>query len=128
KGLSKHYRQGENTVVALNDVDLRVDSGEFVAVVGRSGSGKTTLLDLVGLLLRPTSGTVMIDGVDTATLSDARRADLRGRRIGFVFQEYNLMPSLSVLENVLLPVRYARLDARAGRRRAEMLLDYVGLT
>src|SRR5205807_5756052 len=84
--LTKHYKQGKNVVRALDGVSLRIDAGEFVSVVGRSGSGKTTLLDLVGLLLRPTSGTVRIDGVDTSELKDGQRADLRGQRIGFIFQ------------------------------------------
>jgi putative ABC transport system ATP-binding protein len=126
--LKKHYQQGSTVVRALDGVSLRIEPGEFVSVVGRSGSGKTTLLDLVGLLLRPTGGTVMIDGVDTARLKDGQRADLRGRRIGFVFQEYNLLPQFNVLENVLLPLRYSGGDAREGRERALRLLDYVGLS
>jgi putative ABC transport system ATP-binding protein len=125
--LVKHYRQGTATVKALDGVSLTIDAGEFVSVVGRSGSGKTTLLDLVGLLMRPTSGTVLIDAVDSSGLGDSRRADLRGRRIGFVFQEYNLLPSLSLVENVLLPLRYTGGDVREGRARAESLLETVGL-
>lgn len=124
--LTKHYRQGAQLVRALEDVNLAIAEGEFMAVVGRSGSGKTTLLDLAGLLLRPTAGTVIFDGEDTARLSDGRRADVRGRRIGFVFQEYNLLPALSVLDNVLLPCRYS---GRRGddRERALELLRAVGL-
>jgi len=125
--LHKHYRQGATVVRALDGVSLRIDSGDFVSVVGRSGSGKTTLLDLMGLLLQPSSGTVRLDGVDTARLSGRRRADLRGRRIGFVFQEYNLLPSLSVLENVTLPLRYVRGSGREGHRRTLRLLELVGL-
>jgi ABC-type lipoprotein export system ATPase subunit len=125
--LVKHYRQGTATVKALDGVSLTIDAGEFISVVGRSGSGKTTLLDLVGLLMRPTSGTVLIDAVDSSGLGDSRRADLRGRRIGFVFQEYNLLPSLSLVENVLLPLRYTGGDVREGRARAESLLETVGL-
>jgi putative ABC transport system ATP-binding protein len=126
--LTKHYRQGKNIVRALDGVSLRVDAGEFVSVVGRSGSGKTTLLDLVGLLLRPTSGTVRIDGVDTATLKDGQRADTRGQRIGFIFQEYNLLPGLNVVENVMLPLRYSRSNVKDGRRRALELLEMVDLS
>ncbi|MDQ6774126.1 MAG: ABC transporter ATP-binding protein [Candidatus Dormibacteraeota bacterium] len=129
-GLTKRYGHGSGAVRALDGVDVRIESGEFVAVVGRSGSGKTTMLDVLGLLARPTSGTVLIDGADTTQLSDGRRADLRGRRIGFVFQEYNLLPALSVTENVLLPLRYTDgrgRAGRAGRTRAERLPDYVGL-
>jgi ABC-type lipoprotein export system ATPase subunit len=126
--LTKHYRQGKNLVRALDGVSLQIRSGEFVSVVGRSGSGKTTLLDLLGLLLRPTDGTVQVDDMDTARLRDGKRADLRGRRIGFIFQEYNLLPSLNVVENVMLPLRYARSNVKDGRGRAVQLLDLVGLS
>ena len=126
--LTKHYKQGKNIVRALDGVSLRIDAGEFVSVVGRSGSGKTTLLDLVGLLLRPTSGTVRIDGVDTSELKDGQRADLRGQRIGFIFQEYNLLPTLNVVENVMLPLRYTRSNIKDGRKRALELLEMVELT
>ena len=125
--LSRQYRQGSHTVAALDGVNLRIESGEFTAVVGRSGSGKTTLLDLAGLLLRPSSGTVLFDGEDTARMGDRRRADLRARRIGFVFQEYNLLPALTVVENVMLACRYGGGDRRQGRRRAIELLELVGL-
>jgi len=125
--LTKHYRQGRNVVRALDGVSLRIGAGEFVSVVGRSGSGKTTLLDLIGLLLRPTSGTVLVDGDDTARLNDGQRADLRGQRIGFIFQEYNLLPALNVLENVMLPLRYTRSQVGNGRARALELLEAVGL-
>lgn len=125
--LTKRYRQGPHTITALDGVDLRIESGDFVSIVGRSGSGKTTLLDLTGLLLRPSSGTVLLDGAETAGLSDGRRADLRGRRLGFIFQEYNLLPALNVLENVTLACRYAGLDRSEGRQRARQLLDLVGL-
>ena len=125
--LTKHYRQGKTVVRALDGVTLRIDRGEFVSIVGRSGSGKTTLLDLVGLLLRPMSGRVRIDGVDTSSLNDRRRADVRGQRLGFIFQEYNLLPALNVLENVMLPLRYARSNVSNGRARALELLSVVGL-
>ncbi len=125
--LTKHYQQGKATVKALDGVSLKIDDGEFVSVVGRSGSGKTTFLDVVGLLLRPTSGTVRIDGVDTTGLNDGRRADLRGERLGFIFQEYNLMPTLTALENVMLPLRYNKSRRGGGRERALRLLEDVGL-
>ncbi len=125
--LVKQYRQGAATVTALAGVSLSIETGEFVSIVGRSGSGKTSLLDVAGLLLRPTSGTVMIDGTDTARLSEGRRADLRSRRIGFVFQEYNLLPALTVTENVLLASRYAGGDRSEARRNAARLLELVGL-
>jgi putative ABC transport system ATP-binding protein len=126
--LTKHYRQGKNLVRALDGVSLQIQSGEFVSFVGRSGSGKTTLLDLVGLLLRPTEGRVVVDGTETARLGDGQRADLRSRQIGFIFQEYNLLKTLNVLENVMLPLRYARKAAsKDGKRRALELLELVGL-
>ena len=125
--LTKHYRQGKTVVRALDGVSLRIGTGEFVSVVGRSGSGKTTLLDLVGLLLRPTSGKVLVDGVDTTRLKDGQRADLRGQRVGFIFQEYNLLPTLNVVENVLLPLRYAKSNVKDRRARALELLEAMDL-
>src|SRR5215831_5328590 len=126
-GLTKHFRQGDDLVRALDGVSLTIGDGEFVSVIGRSGSGKSTLLDVLGLLLRPTSGRVLLDGVDTGEQSDGRRARIRAVRLGFVFQEYNLLPGLTALENVLLPLRYAGRADRGGRRRALALLEEVGL-
>jgi ABC-type lipoprotein export system ATPase subunit len=128
RNLTRHYLQGKTVVKALDGVNLEIERGEFVSVVGRSGSGKTTMLDLVGLLLRPTSGTVLVDGIDTASMRDGDRADVRSRRIGFIFQEYNLLPSLNVIENVMLPLRYAGTDVKDGRERALQLLELVGLS
>jgi putative ABC transport system ATP-binding protein len=125
--LTKHYRQGKNIVRALDGVTIRIAAGEFASVMGRSGSGKTTLLDLVGLLLRPTSGKVVIDGVDTSQLRDGQRADMRGQRIGFIFQEYNLLPTLNIVENVMLPLRYTKSRVGDGKARARELLETVGL-
>ncbi len=126
--LTKHYRQGKNLVRALDGVSLKIRGGEFLSIVGRSGSGKTTLLDVLGLLLRPTSGSLQVDGMDTARLTDGRRANLRGRQIGFIFQEYNLLPTLSVVENVMLPLRYAKTSVKNHRGRALGLLEMVGLS
>jgi putative ABC transport system ATP-binding protein len=125
--LSKHYKRGGELIRALDGVTLDIDKGEFVAVVGRSGSGKTTMLDLMGLLLRPTSGTLYIDDVDTTKLGDRQLAQMRARRVGFVFQEYNLLSGLNVLENVMLPLRYVK-DGKSGRPRAVELIDRVGLS
>jgi len=125
--LTKHYKQGRNLVRALDGVSLTIERGEFVSVVGRSGSGKTTLLDLLGLLLKPTSGRVIIDGVDTADLGDGDRAIMRGERIGFIFQEFNLLPTLNALENVMLPLRYRRHRDPEGKARALELLGAVDL-
>jgi putative ABC transport system ATP-binding protein len=127
RDLAARYRQGEaDPVQALAGVSLSVQVGEFVSVVGRAGSGKTTLLHSVGLLLRPTSGQVLIDGVDTSGLTDGQRADFRGRRIGFVLPTRNLLPALTALENVMLPLRYAWIR-RGARNRARELLDLVGM-
>src|SRR5215467_1490898 len=125
--LTKHYKQGKSVVRALDGVSLEIGAGEFVSIVGRSGSGKTTLLDLIGLLLRPTSGRVVIAGEDAGQLKDNRRADVRGQRIGFIFQEFNLLPALNVVENVMLPLRYAKAKAKDGRARTMELLESVGL-
>src|SRR5436190_17678137 len=125
-GLTKYYKRGSETIKALDGVTLDIEKGEFVAVVGRSGSGKTTMLDLLGLLLKPTAGALFIDDVDTARLGDRDRAHMRARKVGFVFQEYNLLSGLNVLENVMLPLRYVK-DGKAGKQRAIELIDRVGL-
>ena len=126
-GLTKHYRRGSEIIKALDGVTLDIDKGEFVAVVGRSGSGKTTLLDLLGLLLKPTAGRLIIDDVETTRLSDRERAHMRAHKVGFVFQEYNLLSGLNVLENVMLPLRYVK-NGSAGKQHAIELIDRVGLS
>ena len=126
RDLVRVYRRGASEVRAVDGVSLEVAAGEFMAVMGRSGSGKTTLLDLIGCLLRPTSGQLRLDGRDVIRLSDGELAGIRQARIGFVFQEFNLIPTLNALENVMLPLRYGprRSD---GRERATSLLEEVGL-
>ena len=126
RGLSKVYRRGASEVRAVDGIDLDVEAGEFMAIMGRSGSGKTTLLDLLGCLLRPTDGDLSIDGRSVIGASDGELATIRRERIGFVFQEFNLIPTLTAIENVLLPLRYGprRPDAKA---RATDLLGLVGL-
>ena len=126
-GLTKNYKRGNEIIRALDGVTLKIAPGEFVAVVGRSGSGKTTMLDLLGLLLKPTAGSLVIDDVETTTLSDRQRAHMRARKVGFVFQEYNLLSGLDVFENVMLPQRYAK-DGDAGKQRAIELIERVGLS
>ncbi len=105
KSLRKHYGSGETEVRALDGVDLTVEKGEFVAVVGTSGSGKSTLLHMLGGLDRPTSGSVTVDGKDIFSLKDEALTIFRRRKIGFVFQNYNLVPVLSVYENIVLPIQ-----------------------
>src|SRR2546430_337746 len=125
--LTKHYKRGSEVIKALDGVTLDMDKGEFVAVVAVSLNNKTTMLDLLGLLLKPTSGSLFIDDIDTAKLGDRQRAQMRAHRVGFVFQEYNLLSGLNVLENVMLPLRYAK-NGKAGRGRAIDLIDRVGLS
>ena len=113
KDLKKYYGSGDTQVRALDGVDLQVENGEFVAIVGTSGSGKSTLLHMLGGLDRPTSGSVVVDGRDLSTLKDEELTVFRRRKIGFVFQAYNLVPVLSVYENIVLPIQLdgGKLDA-----------------
>ncbi len=104
RNLCKYYGEGESLVKAIDNVSLTINAGEFVAVVGKSGSGKSTLLHMLGALDTPTSGSVIIDGKDIAMLSEPQLAKIRRRKIGFVFQAYNLVPSLNIWENIVLPI------------------------
>jgi len=127
EGVTKVYRSGEVETAALKGVDLEVRRGEYVAIVGPSGSGKSTLLYIMGLLDRPTSGRVFLEGRDVSGLDDVEASRLRSRRIGFVFQMFNLVPWLSALENVALAASIAGLPRREAYERARELLDLVGL-
>ena len=127
EAIGKDYDQGESVVHALRDVDLTMDAGESVAIVGPSGSGKSTLLHVLGCLDRPSCGIYQVDGQDVAGLDRNRLAELRNRRFGFVFQAFHLMPRSTALENVALPLRFAGLPADQRRARARELLDRVGL-
>ena len=127
-GLGKHFLMGNATVYALQGVDLTVEQGELVAILGPSGSGKSTLLGLLGGLDTPSSGRVEIGGVDITHMSENRLADIRNRKIGFVFQFFNLIPTLTALENVELPIQFSRNGKYCPRRRAEELLSLVGLS
>lgn len=126
--LKKDYYVGEVTVHALRGVDLRINEGEFVAIMGASGSGKSTMLNIIGCLDRPTAGTYILDGVNVAGMSKNERAAIRNLKIGFVFQSYNLLSRTSALENVELPLMYnPQIKARERRERAITALEAVGL-
>jgi putative ABC transport system ATP-binding protein len=125
-GLKKTYIQGKIPVEALRGVDLSVEEGEFLSILGPSGSGKSTLLNLIGALDKPTDGKLFIEEIDVSTLNDGQLADLR-RRIGFVFQFFNLIPRFTARENVELPMTIAGLSKSVRRKCAEELLETVGL-
>jgi len=124
--LKKTYMLGKIPVEALRGVNLKVESGDFLAILGPSGSGKSTMLNLIGALDKPTAGTLRIDGVDISTFNDNQLSDLR-RRVGFVFQFFNLIPRLSARDNVELPLSIAGVGRTERRKRAEELLETVGL-
>ncbi|MBS7615634.1 ABC transporter ATP-binding protein [Candidatus Bathyarchaeota archaeon] len=124
--LKKTYMLGKVPVEALRGVNLKVEEGDFIAILGPSGSGKSTLLNLLGALDKPTDGTVLIDGVDISKLGEDQLADLR-RKVGFVFQFFNLIPRFTARENVELPMAIAGVGAGERRKRAEELLETVGL-
>ncbi len=123
----RRYAMSGQTVHALAGVDLRIGAGEFVAITGPSGSGKSSLLNILGCLDHPSSGRYLVEGRDVATLDDEAGSDIRNRRIGFVFQSFHLLPRLTVLENVLLPLRFHRQPPAGAPQRARELLDRVGL-
>ncbi|MFZ5651665.1 MAG: ABC transporter ATP-binding protein [Bacillota bacterium] len=126
-GLTKIYDQGVHPVTALKDVTLNIRPGEFVAVMGPSGSGKSTLMNLLGCLDTPTSGTYVLDGVDVTRMGDMELAAVRNRKIGFVFQTFNLLPRMTALRNVELPMLYAGVPGEERRKRAFEALEMVGL-
>ena len=123
----KIYPMGAEAVHALDGVSLTIDRGEFVAIVGQSGSGKSTAMNIIGCLDVPTTGTYRLGGVDVSTMDDDQQAEIRNKMLGFIFQQYNLIPRLTVLENVELPLLYAGISGQERRERAIRALERVGL-
>lgn len=126
-GLTKELPLGKTVVHALRGVDMEILSGEIVGIVGPSGSGKSTLLGLIGGLDRPTSGTVEVDGIDISRMSEDRLTEIRNEKIGFIFQFFNLIPTLTAVENVALPIQFARKQRVNPEKRARELLGILGM-
>ena len=125
--ICKDYRQGKEPVRVLKNINLTVEKGDYIAIMGPSGSGKTTLMNLIGCLDVPTSGSYILDGKDLKDLNDDDLADIRNRHIGFVFQHFHLLPKMSALDNVALPLLYAGISLKERRERAAEALKAVGL-
>jgi putative ABC transport system ATP-binding protein len=126
--VSKVYGSGDTEVRALDDLSLTVQQGDYLAVMGASGSGKSTAMNILGCLDRPSSGSYRLNGTDVDSLDDDALADLRNQQLGFVFQQFHLLPQLSAIDNVMLPMIYARIPKEERRRRALAALDRVGLS
>jgi putative ABC transport system ATP-binding protein len=126
--VSRIFGSGEAAVVACDRINLRIQKGEYCAIMGQSGSGKSTLMNLIGCLDRPTRGRYRLDGADVSKIGKNQLARIRNRKIGFIFQRYELLPNLTALENVILPMMYAGLGMAARRRRATQALERVGLS
>ncbi|MEY3028749.1 MAG: hypothetical protein RL198_146 [Actinomycetota bacterium] len=127
RSVGREYLVGDQITTALDGIDLKVMPGEFVAIIGPSGSGKSTLMNLVGCLDRPSSGEVLISGEGTVELNDNQLTDLRSRAIGFVFQQFQLLPNTSALENVAAPLLYQGMSMRAAKEKASEMLQRLGL-
>ena len=124
----KHIRKSFGSLEVLKDIDLTIQKGEIVSIVGPSGAGKTTLLQIIGTLDRPDTGSVFIDGIDTTTLSQKKLSDFRNRHIGFVFQFHQLLPEFTAIENIMIPAYIAGVNTKEARHRAEELLQFMGLS
>ena len=127
ENLTKIYKMGEDEVHALNASSFTIEKGEMIAIMGPSGSGKSTLMSIIGCLDVPTSGSYVLDGVSVENMEDAQLAEIRGRKIGFVFQQFNLLARTSALENVMLPLTYAGISGKERQKRAVEALERVGL-
>lgn len=126
--VSKTYQLDSISLKVLQNINLTVKKGEFLAIMGPSGSGKSTLMHLIGCLDRPSAGKVVLEGQDVSKLSESMLADIRNQKIGFVFQMYNLLPRTTALNNILLPLIYSRVSKDEGRKRAQVLMEKLGLT
>lgn len=126
--LTKKFQSGDDVVTAVNDINLFVPNGVFSTIIGKSGSGKSTLLSLLGALDKPTSGTIDVDGQCVSKMGDSRLISYRRDKIGFIFQNYNLIPNLSALENVMLPMEFSGMKKKPRMERAAKLLEQVGIT
>ncbi|NOX32457.1 MAG: ABC transporter ATP-binding protein [Deltaproteobacteria bacterium] len=127
QAVNKKYKLGQTELLALKDISLSFNKGEFTAVWGPSGSGKTTLLNLIGTIDEPSSGTILINGKDTSGMSDNQKSDYRNTRIGFIFQSFNLIPVLSAVENIMLPLQIRNVRTAVARKKAMQRLKEVGL-
>ena len=127
ENVSKVYKMGEEKVYALNGINLDIHEGDLASVLGPSGSGKSTLLNMLGLLDPPSAGSIFLDGIETTKLSEKGLAGVRGKKIGFIFQMFNLIPSLTVLQNVMLPAVIYESDPEKTRRKAEEVLGKIGM-
>ena len=125
--VSKRYQMGDTLVTALNDVSFSVEEGEFISIMGPSGSGKSTCMNMIGCLDKPTAGKVIINGTEISKMSQNQLATLRNKTIGFVFQQYNLLPNISILENVMVPLRYQKVPIGERREMARKALIQMGL-
>ena len=128
KNVKKHYHLGDSIVRAVDGISLKIGQGEFISIMGHSGSGKSTSMNLIGSLDIPTSGKILLDGIDISKLNESELASLRGRKVGFVFQNFNLIPNLSVLENVMLPMIFQEMNKENRFKRGRKLLQLVELS
>lgn len=128
KGISKVYKVSDIETIALNNISFKISKGEYVAIMGPSGSGKSTLMHILGALDTPTSGTYTLDGHNVEKMTSDELAEIRNKKIGFVFQAYNLLPRTNAIKNVMLPMRYADIPIKECQKQAEIFLELVGLS
>jgi putative ABC transport system ATP-binding protein len=128
KNVEKHYQMGDNVVKALNGINTKISKGDFIVIIGPSGSGKSTMMNMVGALDLPSKGEIYLDGQDIANLEESELAQIRGKKIGFVFQTFNLIPTLTTLENIALPMTFQKISKEEKFERAKKILDDVKLS